>query len=338
MLVVLLAAFALVAAACGDDGDADDGEASDPDSSAESSYPVTIEHTFGATTITEVPERVVTVGWGATEAAIALGVYPVLIPFDDYAGDDEGILPWIREALEAADQPIPDTYPQVDGPAVELIAAADPDLILAPYSGITEEQYELLSQIAPVVAYPGEAWNTPWRDLIQIVGEALGDPAGAEQVLADIDAQVAAAAEAHPEFEGVTVVQIWDTGDEFYVYKEADPRVGFTLDLGFEVPPSLEALSTDESTFYFTLSKERLGELTSDIAVSYADDDAASQAFLESDAAQLMGQVRNGAVAEMIGPARISAVSPPTALSLSWGLDDYVAALAGAVEAFNAKS
>ena len=37
-------------------------------------------------------------------------------------------------------------------------------MILAPYSGITEEQYELLSEIAPTVAYPDEPWTTPWRE------------------------------------------------------------------------------------------------------------------------------------------------------------------------------
>jgi iron complex transport system substrate-binding protein len=339
-LMAILTAFALLAAACGDDSSGDEDDSADASDAtqvtADDAYPVTIEHTFGETTIDEAPERIVTVGWGSTEAAIALGVYPVLIPFDDYAGDEEGILPWIREALDAADQPIPDTYPDTEGPAAELIAAAQPDLILAPYSGIDEEQYEVLSQIAPTVAYPGEAWSTPWRDVITIVGEALGDHDGAEQILADIDAEVAAAAESHPEFEGLTVAQVWDTGDAFYVYKEADPRVGFTLDLGFAVPESLEALQTDESTFYFTLSYEQLGELTSDVIVSYADDAAASEAFLTSDPAQLMAQVRGGAVAEMIGPERISAVSPPNALSLPWGLDDYVASLAEAVAALDA--
>lgn len=147
---------------------------------------------------------------------------------------------------------------------------------------------------------------------------------------------MAAAAEAHPEFEGLTVAQVWDVGGTFYVYKEADPRVGFMLDLGFEVAPSLEALQTDESTFYFTLSYEQLGELTSDVLVSYADDDAASEAFLTSEPAQLMAQVQSGAVAEMIGPERISAVSPPNALSLPWGLDEYVTSLAEAVAAVDA--
>jgi iron complex transport system substrate-binding protein len=109
-LLALLTAFALLAAACGDDGSDDEagapeGEASDGEAS-DGAYPVTIEHSFGETTIDAVPERVVTVGWGATEAAIALGVYPVLIPFDDYAGDDEGILPWVRDALEAVDEPL----------------------------------------------------------------------------------------------------------------------------------------------------------------------------------------------------------------------------------------
>jgi iron complex transport system substrate-binding protein len=164
------------------------------------------------------------------------------------------------------------------------------------------------------------------------VGEALGDPDGAVQILAGIDEQIAAAAAAHPEFDGLTVAQVWDTSGTFYVYKPADPRVGFTLDLGFESAPSVDELATDESTFYFTLSYERLGELTSDVLVTYADDEAGSAAFLASDPAQLMAQVREGRVAEVTGTERIAAVSPPNALSLPWGLDDYVAALATAAQ------
>jgi iron complex transport system substrate-binding protein len=102
------------------------------------------------------------------------------------------------------------------------------------------------------------------------------------------------------------------------------------LDLGMVGAPSVDELSTDESTFYFTLSYEELGSLTSDILVSYADTRELSQAFLASDPAQLMPQVQAGHVAEVTGPAFIASVSPPTALSLTWGLDEYVALLTAA--------
>jgi iron complex transport system substrate-binding protein len=357
-LLAMLLALALVSAACGDDGDetatADDAAQSevadseadaesegaadagqvDPETDADSAFPVTITHAFGETVIDAEPTRVVAWGWASADAAIAMDVIPVAIPFQGYGGDDEGVLPWIREAVDAAGAEMPTVLPDVPGgesPPFEAIAAARPDVILAVYSGITEEDYELLSEIAPTVAYPEAAWSTEWRDTIEIVGASLGRPEAAEEVLADIDTRIAEAAAAHPEFAGVTVAQVWDTGETFYVYEPADARVAFTTDLGFEVAPSVTELGTDESTFFFTLSYEQLGELESDLLIAYADTDEGMQTFLESAPAQLMPQVAEGRVAQVVGTEFIASVSPPTALSLVWGLDEYVAILAEAV-------
>jgi iron complex transport system substrate-binding protein len=331
-------ALATSLAACGGSSDdesapsdeataADDGAATD-----EGAFPVTIEHAFGETEIAEEPTSVVTWGWGSADAAIALGVVPAAIPFEEYGGDEAGVLPWIREALDEQGAEVPAVLPQTEEPPFEAIAAAEPDVILAAYSGISEQDYELLSAIAPTVAYPGEAWATPWRDLIEIVGTALGRSDAAAALLEDIDAQVAEQAEAHPELEGKSVALVWDTPDAFYVYKPADPRAEFAVDLGMVSAPSVDELATDESTFYYTLSHERLDELTSDVLVSYADTPDASAAFLASDPAQLMAQVQEGRVAEVVGTELIAAVSPPTALSLTWGLDDFVASLSGAAQ------
>jgi iron complex transport system substrate-binding protein len=334
-----LLALSLLVAACGDDADT---EVTAPEpagsgvSAASSAFPVTIEHALGTTEIAEAPERVVTWGWGSTDAAIALGVVPVAMPHQAYGGDDEGVLPWVREHVEAEGLELPEVLPDSQEAPIEAIAAARPDLIIAVYSGITDAEYELLSQIAPTVAYPDQAWATPWRDTIEIVGEALGRSDEADALLADIDAQIEAKASAHPELAGKTVAVVWSTPDTFYVYKPADARVEFTLDLGFETAPSVEELAEGGETFYYTLSQERLGELTSDVLVSYADTEEASQAFLSSPAAQTMPQVRAGTVAEVIGTEFIAAVSPPTALSLTWGLDEYVEILSEAAQAVEA--
>jgi iron complex transport system substrate-binding protein len=333
LIAALVAAFGL--AACG--GDDDDGARAGATAATTGAFPVTIEHAFGATTIEATPERVVTWGWGSADAAIALGVTPVAIPFQSYGGDADGVLPWIREALEAEGEEIPTVLPDsAEEPPYEEIAAAEPDLILAPYSGITRKQYELLSAIAPTVAYPGEAWATPWRETIAIVGTALGRNAEAETLLADIDARFAEAAEEHPQLEGTSVAMVWDAGGTFYVYRAADPRVEATLALGLTSAPAVDALANGDETFYYTLSHERLDELESDILVSFADDEKLSRAFLDSPQGRTMAQVREGRVAPVVGKAFIAAVSPPTALSLTWGLDDYVEILAKAADTADA--
>ncbi len=330
-----VAAVAVLAlAGCAGSGD-DEPQATDsPAGEASGDFPVTIEHAFGETTIEEEPERVVAWGWGIADAAVAVGVTPVAIPFQAYGGDEDGVLPWIREALDERGEDVPTVLPDTgDEVPYEEIDAADPDVILAHYSGVTQEQYDTLSQIAPVVAYPDEPWATPWRDVVTITGEALGRTAEAEEVLADIDGAIADAAAEHPEFEGLTLAAVWDTAGTFYVYADEDPRVEFMLDLGFENAPAVDELDTDESPFYFTLSHERLDELTSDVLVVYGTTQEELDAFLASAPAQSMPQVTEGAVAPLVGAEFIASVSPPTALSLPWGLDEVVAQLAAAVEA-----
>lgn len=332
---LLLGLVAVLTSACGADSeaspDAADTEAATPASAA--AFPVTIDHALGTAEIPERPERVVTWGWGSTDAAIALGVVPVAMPHQAYGGDADGVLPWIRERVEADGAELPEVLPQTEEAPIEAIAAARPDVILAPYSGLTQEEHDLLSEIAPVVAYPDQPWATPWRDTIELVGEALGRSEEAGALLDDIDGELADRADAHPELAGRTVAAVWDTGDTFYVYKAADARVGFMLDLGLEGAPSVEELAEGGESFYYTLSHERAAELSSDVLVAYADTEDGMDAFLASPAAQAMAQVREGRVAPVVGTELVAAVSPPTALSLTWGLDEYVEILAAAAHA-----
>ena len=314
------AAAMLVLAACGGANDETD---SATDAGSAGFEPVTIEHALGEAVIEARPERVATWGWGSADAAIALGVVPVAVPQTAYAGDDQGMLPWNKEAVEAAGADLPTMLTEAEEPPYEEFVKADPDVILATYSGLTQEQYDKLSKIAPVVAYPDQPWATPWRDVITTAGEALGRTGEAEQVLADIDESVAAAAEEHPEFEGRTIAAVADYGS-FYVYRSADPRVQFLEDLGFETAPSVERLDTEESSFYFTLSYEKVDQLESDVLLSYADSPKTQEAFMDAASTKTLPQYDAGTIAQATGEELVASVSPPTALSLTWGLDAYV--------------
>lgn len=331
LLLAATAAATLALAGCGSSGGTADGTADGTATAADAQWqPVTVEHAFGSTRIESEPVDVVTLGWGSTEAALALGVVPVGIETQTYGVDDSGTLPWVTEALaEAGADPVrlPAT---VEEPAYEDIAELDPDIILAPYSGITQEQYDLLSQIAPTVVYPEEPWTTPWREVIAIVGDSLGMPEQADALVAELDETVAAAAATHPELAGRTVAAVWDVGGTFYVYKPADARVAFLLDLGLVSAPAVESLATDESPFYFTLSYEQTDQIDADILVNFASTQAEVDTFLGQSWAQAIPAVSSGAVAHVVGDSLVAAVSPPNALSLTWGLDQYLQLLSTA--------
>ena len=335
--VAVLATVTLLAACAdgssdstGDGTPAAAASAGDAASAAADAGPVTIEHAFGETEVPADPQRVVTWGWGSADAALAMWVTPVAMTYQAYGGDDEGVLPWIREYVEAEGLEMPETLPDTQEAPVEAIAAARPDLILAPYSGLTDAEYEQLSQIAPTVAYPDEPWATPWRETIAIVGQALGRESEAAAIVADIDEQVAAEAAAHPEFADLSVAAVLPTADTFYVYRPADPRVEFLLDLGFEHAESVDSLSSGDESFFYTLSAERLDELDSDVLVGYFGTAEEYDAFVSSPEADLLDQIERGALADIVGTEFVSAVSPPTALSLPWGLEEFVSALSDA--------
>lgn len=329
-LPIAAALVAVSLTACG--SEESESDAADETTSEETYQPVTVEHAFGSTEITERPERVATWGWGSPDAAIALGVVPVAMEGLTYGANDEGFMPWQAEAFEELGE-TPTVLTPGEAPPFEEIAAAAPDVILANYSGITEADYAKLSKIAPTVAYPDQPWSTPWRDVITTVGEVLGEADEAAEVLADIDAEVAEAAEEHPEFEGRTIAAVAIDPSAFYVYRGADPRVQFLEDLGFTLAPSVDELDTEESTFYYTISTENVDKLTSDVLLSYVADEKRAQEIADDPTYNTMEQFADGRVATVAGEAIVSSVSPPTALSLTYSLDTFVEALAEAIPA-----
>ena len=58
----------------------------------------------------------------------------------------------------------------------ELITELDPDLIVATHSGITEQEYEFLSAIAPTLAQPDAYpdFGMPWQAQTELIGQAAG--------------------------------------------------------------------------------------------------------------------------------------------------------------------
>ncbi|MDW4572378.1 iron-siderophore ABC transporter substrate-binding protein [Microbacterium sp. M3] len=333
-LAALAVAGGLVLSGCAGTPAPASSDAADAATASSDAFPVTFEHIYGETTIEEAPERVATWGWGATDAVLALGIVPVAIPSSEYGGGDNLITPWVEEALDelGGEEPV-----LLDNSSFELsveeLLATDPDVLVASYSGLTQEEYDAVTGAGIPVVAPEEAlWSTPWRDVISDTGKALGLEAEAEQILTDLDQQIADAATEHPEFEGTSIAFADDDVDTFYLYLPADPRVEILEDLGFVSAESVTALDTGESTFYTTVSSESLDKVDADVLFTQAELQSDLDEFLASDRAQLIPAVQSGAVAPIVGEENVAAISP-TALTLPWILPEIVSQLATATAA-----
>jgi iron complex transport system substrate-binding protein len=296
-------------------------------------FPVTIEHAHGETVIPAEPQRIVTWGWSNEDVVIALGVIPVGIPFQSYGGGDNGIHDWVEEALTAVGAETPTVLPKASEPPVEQIAALQPDLIIAAYSGITEEQYKLLSGIAPTIAYTGAPWSTSWQDLTLIIGKALGKEAEAQALVTDTTAWVEAEFAKYPELKELTFASANDYDGSMAVYAPLDARMKFLTDFGMAMDPSVAALAPGDDAFYYPLSYELFDQLEADIFITYYEEQSALDEWLATPQAQTYPVIANGGLAALVGTENVASVSPPSILSLRWGVPRYLEVLGAAAKA-----
>ncbi|GAB3045163.1 iron-siderophore ABC transporter substrate-binding protein [Sediminivirga luteola] len=326
-------AAALTLSACGN-ASADAGET--PAGSAEG-YPIVIEHALGTTTIPAEPERVATVNWANHEVPLALGVVPVGMAAANFGDDDgDGVLPWVDARLEELGAETPVLFDETDGIDFEAVADTQPDVILAAYSGLTQEDYETLQEIAPVVAYPEAPWATTWREMIEVNSQALGKAEEGEQLIAGLEDEIAQTVAEHPDLEGTSAMFVThvDTTDLSTVnfYTANDPRTDFFLDLGMEHPQAvLEASESGE--FAGSVSAEQVDVFDDvELVVTYGDQSLVDTLQADPLLSQ-MPAIADDAVVFLDGSGPLGTAANPTPLSISWVVEDYVEMLAGAAAA-----
>lgn len=301
-------------------------------------FPVTIDHAFGSTTIEAKPERVVTVAWANHEVPIALGVIPVGMSKASWGDDDtDGILPWVSRALEAQGASTPILFDETDGINFEAVADANPDVILAAYSGLTKDEYETLSKIAPVVAYPDVAWGTTWQQMVRMNAAALGLSEQGEQLIADDQSKVQQALANHPELVGKKILFAYIDPTDFSqvgFYTTHDTRPGFFAELGFPMPNVVEEASAGTTEFYTSISAEEADKFSDvDVFVTYGDPNGDLIKQLQNDPLlSKIPAIARGSIAILENSTPLAASANPSPLSIGWGIDDYFALLGSAVK------
>lgn len=299
----------------------------------EAGFPLEIIHALGQTTVPEKPQRVATVAWANHEVPLALGIVPVGMAAANFGDDDgDGLLPWVSERLKSLGADAPVLFDEGDGIDFEAVAGTTPDVILAAYSGLSQSDYDTLSQIAPVIAYPQAPWSTDWRETIRFDSAGMGMAPDGEALIADIERKIAAEVAKYPELKGKRAMFVThlDATDLSIVnfYTTQDTRVRFFADLGLSMPKSVMQASTTGS-FAGSISAEQIDLFDDvDILVTYGDQ-ALIEAMKANPLLSHMPAVKHDAIVTL-GRDPVGTAANPTPLSITWVLPAYVEKLADA--------
>jgi len=267
---VVVVVLGLLTAGCGSGSPSSAGQTTPAESttSAADAFPVTIDHVYGQSVIESEPTRVLTLGLSDQDAVLALGVTPIAV--SQWYGDYESATwPWAQPKLgEPKPVVLNGGVRNEEEPRLEEIVTLDPDVIISLYNGTTQEQYDQLSKIAPVVLPTKEFadYAISWQEGLRVTGEALGKSEQAGTLTEELDARFAAAAADNPQFAGVqTVIAERFEPGATVVRASTDPRGRFFEALGFQVPADLNAAANEYGEA--EISDEQMDQLDRDLLV-----------------------------------------------------------------------
>ena len=292
-------------------------------------FPTTVTHEYGQTTLEEAPERVVSLGYTDQDAILALGTVPVAIR--EFTGNQPSATwPWAADRLKGEQ---PAVLP-ADEVTPEEVAALDPDLIVAITANLTREQYDAFAKIAPTVAAPvgTEGDAVPWQDATKLTGAALGLPADADRLVAEVEEKFVEVEENHPELAGATVAVArpnpTDTAS-FMAWSSNDLRGQLLKELGAQVPAEVDRLAGDAA--YATMPSDKLVTLDRADALMVPGSQAEQQAFAALPGYGQLQLVQESKVVTL-DDEQSAALAFGSVLSLPAVIDEVAGRLSRAVE------
>ncbi|TDX31760.1 iron complex transport system substrate-binding protein [Modicisalibacter xianhensis] len=151
----------------------------------------TLGTAYGEVEVRDQPERVVTLYEGALDTALAVGVTPLAAV--STRGSD-GVASYLQD--RAGDIAVVGTAREIN---IESVVAQRPDVILAA-PRLPEEQYQLLSRIAPTLVPASEPYQPDtWKEEARFFAQALGREAQLEDAISEVEQRAAELSEQHPQ-------------------------------------------------------------------------------------------------------------------------------------------
>lgn len=289
---------------------------------------IALRHRFGETRLEPgAALRVVSVGYHEQDFLYALGIAPAGV--HEWFGDRPyATWPWAEAARVALGaEPEVQKGLEID---LEWVWSMEPDLIVATFAPLDARTYAQLAQIAPVVGPPADhpLWGAPWTEELRLIARATGREAQAEAIIAGLDARIAAAATAHPEFRGRSGTTAYFQDGLIFGYPRHDGANRLLGALGLATPEGFDALSGDEGRF--SVSPERLDLFDLDVVLWQVD--APSRAAIEALPSWQASRMAREGRAVWAGRTLTGAMSFQSPLSIGWALERMTPLLSAALD------
>tara|TARA_R110000824_G_scaffold50961_3_gene142181 strand:- start:32214 stop:33185 length:972 start_codon:yes stop_codon:yes gene_type:complete len=280
----------------------------------------TLDTAYGDVEVKGTPERVVTLYEGALDAAVAAGVKP-LGAVTTRGGDN--VATYIEAHLGEDRPAIMGVVREIN---IEAVLAQQPDLILAP-AQLSDEQYQLLSRIAPTVVPPTQPLAPDnWKAEARLYGEALNRQAAIAEAIAAVEQRAAEVGQAVEEagIAGSAFLVRWMPGGPMVMSQNLF-ATGLLAQAGLDVQDG--GLVGERGVHSDVLSLENLSQVDGDwlfLATLNDDGQAALEAAKQSSAFTRLNVVEQERVIPVDGQLWTSANGPLAAQAI---LDDIEAAL-----------
>ncbi len=316
-------------AACSRGGTDDASDAGGSDAGGASGTRTVTDATGAEVEIPARAERVVSLHYAATQAAMDLGLTPIGTgPAGQGGGGDEE--EWVPAELWAELKDVPIVVSQQE-PQIEKIAELEPDLILA--TNVTEEDVrQQLEQIAPVYGFVLRGGQRKdWQGRVEGVGEALGRQEEFAQLKADWAQELDdAAAEYADVAQGlvVGVVASYEEGN-LYAWGEDNMQGTILLPLGVTWSAQENAAVEGEKEAEKTISNEQIIDVVGDAEMLFYD------STLSGAATAFTTALRESPLYQQL-PAVAAGHEYPFGKNTIAGYSDARASLAKITEAFDA--
>ncbi|WP_237225019.1 ABC transporter substrate-binding protein [Rothia nasisuis] len=296
-------------------------------SSAASGESYTVKHAFGETTFDAVPQKIAVVNfWKNPDVLLDLGVVPAGTPVVTYGANAQGSTDWFDAKLAELGGTAPVTYDETDGPDYEALAALAPDAIFSAYGDMTQEVYDKLTGIAPVVAAPAGvgAFAASWQDVVTQAGAMLQKQSEATALIEKTDTLIKDTAAANPSLADKTFVAgMFDLDAQtLSAYVASDSRSLFLTSLGMKLAPYIEQNATEADTFFLTISGEVLPEVVSDIVWAWGTSNSDEEAIKSNTLFSQMPAVASGGLVVETDQHITLALSAASPLSIAWTINE----------------
>lgn len=151
-----------------------------------------VPHAIGTTEVCGNPEKVVVLGGHSLDLLLSLGKQPaglgtaIAFHTDDVFDQPSEQIPYLGQFVTT--QPV--NVGDRSQPSLEAIVQLQPDLIVGEAGG-NSKTYGLLSQIAPTLLWDTRTNRGQWQQNLKTLALALGDQSQAEEVLAELQQDIA---------------------------------------------------------------------------------------------------------------------------------------------------